>query len=420
MARQELRQSTKAERQFFYGYIVVGAAFLIMMLTYGAHLAFGVFFKPMLAEFGWTRAMTSAAFSLAKVVQGLLTVLMGRLTDRFGPRIVMTLCGFVLGLGYLLMSQAGAMWQLYLFYGVIIGTGMGGAFVPLNTTVARWFVGRRSVMTGIVVSGIGVGLLITPPVASQLISTYDWRLSYIILGAIVLVLVLLAAQHLRRDPTRVGQTPYGEKQGEERELKLATASFSFKEAVYTRQFWVVFAMFFSFGFCMFAVLVHIVPHATDLGISAASAANMLATIGGMSIVGKIVLGSLADRIGNKPVFIVGFILMAGALFWLVSATESWMLYVFAGVFGFAYGGCASSESPLVAGLFGLSSHGAILGGITISVPIGGAVGPFVAGYIFDVTGSYQAAFMVTAAIGLAGLMLTVLLSPAKTSRMRHK
>ena len=357
--------------------------------------------------------MTSGAFSLSWIVSGLLAIVMGRLTDRFGPRLVMTLCGFFLGLGYLLVAQISAVWQLYLFYGVIIGIGMGGAFVPLMSTVARWFVKRRSMMTGIVVAGVGMGSLIAPPVASRLIATYDWRLSYIILGSIILVVVVLLAQLLRRDPTQVRQVPYSE--NEEQGFKPETEGFSLKEAVCTKQFWLVSAMFGCFGFCALAIMVHIVAHATELGISAASAANILATIGGMGIVGRVVLGTAADRIGNRQAFIIGFIFMSAALFWLMPATEAWMLYLFAAVFGFGYGGCATSESPLVAELFGLSSHGLIMGVIALGFTSGAAIGPFLAGYVFDFAGSYQVAFLVCAVTAVAGLILTALLTPTKIS-----
>ncbi len=415
MANQEVRQSPGTEPGFFYGYIVVVAAFFIQVLAYGTFNAFGIFLKPVLTEFGWTRAMTAGAFSLSWIMHGLLAIVMGRLTDRFGPRLVITLCGFFLGIGYLLISQISAIWQLYLFYGVIIGTGMSGTFVPLTSTVARWFVARRGLMTGIVLAGTGSGILIAPPVASWLISTYDWRTSYIILGSIVFVVVILSAQFLRRDPTQVGQKPYGENEGEEPRLKLEAKAFPLQEAVHTKQFWLVCAMFFCLGFSIFAVMVHIAPHATDLGISAPNAANILATVGGLSIAGRVLLGSAADRMGNRQVFIIGFILMSAALFWLVPATEAWMLYLFAAVFGFAFGGCTASESPLVAGLFGLSSHGLIFGALGIGFTLGAAAGPFVAGYIFDATSSYQVAFLVSAAIGVVGLVLAAVLTPTKTN-----
>ena len=415
MSSHEARQSPRAEPGFFYGYIVVVAAFFIMVAIFGLYYTFGVFFKPVLTEFGWTRAMTSGAFSLSAITQGLLGIAMGGLTDRFGPRVVMTLCGFLLGLGYLLMSQIGAIWQLYLFYGLIIGVGMGGSFVPLMSTVARWFVKRRSMATGIVAAGIGVGTLVAPPVANWLISTYDWRVSYIILGSIVLVLVILAAQALRRDPAQLGQLPYGENKGEEHGLGLETDGLSFREAVYTKQLWLVSGMFFCLGFCVFTIMVHIVLHAIGLGVPATSAAGILATIGGMSIVGRVVLGSAADRIGNKLALIISFILIAAALFWLVPATEAWIMYLFAAVFGFAYGGCVASQSPLVAVLFGLNSHGLILGFVSFSLTIGGAIGSFAAGYIFDVADSYQVAFLICAVMGVFGLILATFLTPIKAS-----
>jgi len=392
---------------------VVVATFFIQVVAFGVYSAFGVFFKPVLAEFGWTRAMTSGAFSLSMIISGLLGIVMGGLTDRLGPRIVLTLCGSLLGLGYLLMSQIGAVWQLYLFYGVIIGIGMSGTVVPLLSTVAKWFLKRRSMITGIVLTSSGIGTLIAPPVVSRLISAYDWRVSYIILGSVVLVVVVLAAQFLKRDPVQMGQIPYGESVGREQELKSETGGFSLKEAVYASQFWVVFAMFFCTAFCTFTVMVHIIPHTTDLGISATTAANILAAIGGVNIISRVVLGSAADRIGNRQVYIIGFILMSAAFFWLVPATQIWMLYLFAVIFGLAHGGTGTLSSPLVAGLFGLSSHGLIFGVLGLGITIGGAVGPFVAGYIFDVTGSYQLAFLVCAAIGTAGLILAVLLTPIR-------
>jgi len=409
-------QSPGARPRFSYGYIVVGAAILIMAIMWGAYNSFGIFFKPVLTDFNWTRAMISGALSLSWIVQGLLGITMGRLTDRFGPRVVLTISGFLVGLGYLLMSQIGAVWQLYLFYGVIIGAGMGGSWVPIVSTVARWFAKRRSLMTGIVLSGVSIGTLIGAPVASRLISAYDWRMSYIIVGGIVLVVGVLAAQFLRRDPTQARQKPYSGSEGEKQEPVSETNSLSLKEAARTRQFWLTSGMFFCLGFCVYTIIAHIVLHAIGLGISPTSAANILATIGGLSIVGRIALGGAADRFGNRRVFIMGFILMAATLFWLVPDKEAWGLYLFAAVFGFAFGGCITSQSPLVARLFGLSSHGLILGVINLlGFTLGAAVGPLIAGYIFDMTDSYQLAFIVTAATGVVGLILTVFLKPIERS-----
>ncbi len=208
IVNQEVQQAP-TERRFFYGYVVVVAAFLTMVLMLGTFFAFGIFFKPLSTEFGWSRALTSGAFSLSMILTGVLGMVTGRVTDRFGPRVVVSGCGLFIGLGYLLMSQTSAIWQLYLFYGFIMAIGMSGAIIPQMSTIARWFVRRRGLMTGITISGVGVGTMIMPPLASWLISNYGWRNSYVVIGFMVLAGVVSAAQFLRRDPAQMQQLPYG-------------------------------------------------------------------------------------------------------------------------------------------------------------------------------------------------------------------
>ncbi|MFC1861394.1 MFS transporter [Chloroflexota bacterium] len=410
MASQQLQQSNSGKQRYFYGYIVVAFAFIIMMLVQGTRFSFGVYFKPVLIEFGWTRAMTSGAFSLATMVHGLLGIIMGGLTDRLGPRIVLTLCGFLLGLGYLLMSQISAIWQLYLFYGVIIGIGTSGLWVPIMSTVARWFTKRRSTMTGIVIGGGGLGTLILSPLASRLIAAYDWRISYIMMGGFVLIVLVPLAQLLKRDPTQMGQVPHGENREGVREVKLSSEGLSLSEAVHTRQFCLALSMMFFNGFPLVTIMVHIVPNATDLGISPISAANILAIIGGIGIVSRVTMGSIADRIGNRQAYIIGFIIMSAAMLWLLTATELWMFYLFAVLYGLATG-IVVLGSPLTAEIFGLRSHGLILGVINLGHNTGAAIGPLLAGYIFDITDSYNIAFLVCAALSIACILLAYLIRP---------
>jgi len=206
---------------------------------------------------------------------------------------------------------------------------------------------------------------------------------------------------------------YGEHIEEQNELKQDTKAFSLGEAVVMRQFWMIFGMFFSLGYCIFAVMVHIVPHAIELGFSSTSAARILATIGGLSIIGKVLIGRVSDIIGSRLTYLIGLILLSIAILWLVPAKMAWALFTFAGIFGLAYGGIVASQSPLVAYMFGLGSHGLILGVIGIGFTGGGALGPLVTGYLFDVIGNYQMAFLVCAGISSSGIILTAVLRPMK-------
>ena len=411
--KNAIRSPSRSNDGFFYGYVVVIAATCIMVSCGGAVYAFGVFFKPIINEFGWTHATISGAFSLSYIMYGLIGIVMGRVNDRLGPRLVLTVSGLFTGLGYVLMSQTSSIWQLYLFYGIILGTGLGATWVPLVSTVARWFILRRGAMTGIVVAGLGFGALIMPPIANWLILTHGWRVSYLILGSIVLLIMVLAAQFLKRDPTAVGQAPYGEDNTQKGTMVPQTHGFSLSQASRTWQFWMTFVILFFFLFTLYTVMVHIAPHSIGLGIPASSAANIIATVGIFSIFGKVGLGAIGDRIGNRLVFVIAFVLMTGVFWWLKASTEVWMLFLFAAVFGLAYGAIGASESPLVASLFGLKSHGLVLGAVNLGFTIGGATGPLVAGYIFDVSGSYQTAFSVCMGFSVFGLVLTLLLRPVQ-------
>jgi MFS family permease len=413
MANEKISRQNKTESRFFYGYVVVIAAFLIMTISWAAYNSFGIFFTPMSKNFGWDRAITSGAFSLSMFIYGVLGIVVGAINDRFGPRILLTFCGILLGLGYLLMSQVSTVWQLYLFLGLIIRVGMSGVWVPLLSTVARWSVRRQTLMSGVVVAGVSIGGLIGPPIISHLIAAYDWEVSYIIIGITVMLVIVIATQFLRNAPSVIGQLPQVKNKENRQSASLVTNSFSFKEAVRTTQFWLLFGLLFCFGYALYGIIVHIVPHAIDLKISAVIAAGILAVRGAVSIFGNYILGSLADKIGNRQIFIFGFVMFTGAFLLLFFTEQKWMLYLFIVILGFAGGGMAASESPITASLFGLSSHGLIYGVVHVGFTLGAAAGPFVMGYIFDQTDSYQLAFLTCVVFSIIGALLTIIIKPVK-------
>ncbi|MBI2831241.1 MAG: MFS transporter [Chloroflexi bacterium] len=398
--------------KIFYGYIVVASAFSLLAVLCAALYSFGVFLKPIAAEFSWTRALTSGAQSTNTFVSGVFCMITGRLTDKFGPRLVVTFCGILFGLGFLLMSRVNTAWQLYLFWGIMAGGGMSGGFVPLTSTITRWFTKRRGLMTGIVVAGVGVGTMIGPAAVARLMESYGWRTSLIMAGIMSLVFVVVAAQFLSRDPTKKGQTLYGG-QAELKVPEIETWGLSLNEAVHTRQFWMLCMIYALIGVNQFVIMIHVVPHATDMGMSPIAAAGILSIIGGVSVAGRILLGSIADRVGNRQALLIGLSLMTAALFWLQVAREPWMLYLFAAIFGFGYGGEVAMISPVVAELFGMKTLGAKLGVVNFNYHLGLTTGPLLGGRIFDVTGSYYSAFLLAGMLGVIGIIMVTVLRPIR-------
>ncbi len=400
--------------KYFYGYNIVASGFIIQAVAIGAMFTYGVFFKEFQIEFGWSRATVSGASSLAFLVMGAAGILAGRLNDRIGPKRLIVVSGISMGLGYLLMSRLQAPWQLYLLYGVLVGIGFSTHDVITLSTVARWFAKRRGMMSGIVKVGTGSGQLLVPLIATALIAAYGWRNAYLIIGAAVLVILVAVAQVLRRDPQALGLLPDGGGHDpHDNVIGARKPGVSMRAAARMREFWTICVAEFTIFFCLLTMIVHIVPYATDQGLSAWAAAGVLATIGGVSMLGRAAMGVTNDRIGGKHSLIICFIILLGGLIWLQVAREAWMLFLFAPIYGFAHGGFFTVISPTVAELFGTDSHGLLFGVVLASGTVGGAIGQWLAGSTFEVTGSYQLVFLILTGLAVAGLILIALWLPPR-------
>lgn len=400
--------------RYFYGYNIVAAGFLIQAVCIGAMFTYGVFFKVFQEEFGWSRAMISGASSLAFLMMGGGGIIAGVLNDKIGPRIIMTVSGASLGFGYLLLSRLEVPWQLYLLYGGFVGCGFSTLDVITLSTVARWFDKRRGMMSGLVKVGTGAGQLLLPFIATALIINLGWRNAYLIIGAVSLVVLVLLAQVLKRDPQGMGLFPNGSNcanlqcapDSEDRSLSIRTA-------IGTAQFWIICISEFTIFFCLLTTIIHIIPHARDLGLPPTPAAAVLSTIGGVSMLGRIVMGTANDKIGGKRSLIICLVLLISSLVLLILGSSIWILFLFAIIYGFAHGGLFTVMSPTIAELFGTGSHGTLFGLILFSGTIGGSVGPWLTGYVFDTTGSYQIAFIILIVLAMAGLGLICYLHPLK-------
>lgn len=392
--------------RLFYGWVVVIAFLVFTVIIYGTRYSFGVFFKPLESQFELTRAATSGVFSVYLLLCGVFSVLGGWALDRYGPRIVIIPMGLLTGLSLLLTSQASSAWQLFITYSLLLAMGTGAGYPIMMATISRWFDKKRGLAIGIASSGVGLGTLAMAPFATYLIINFDWRVAFIVMGAIAGLIITSLSTLLRKDPAEMGLLPDGEKPGSDKigeqdnRADIQPPSLSLFQAVRTADFWFLGGIWFLWGAGLHLVLTHIVPHATDVGISAIEAAGVLSLIGGMNILGRLIMGWASDRIGRKTSAIICVLIDAGALIWLIWSKDLWMFYLFAAAFGLGYGGLTPSLFPLLGDIFGLRNLGVIMGVLDIGWAIGSAIGPALGGLVFDVTKSYFLAFVAGAVIML--------------------
>jgi OFA family oxalate/formate antiporter-like MFS transporter len=297
-------QVTPQQQGFFYGWVVVGCAFTILCIAYGIQFTFGVFMPFISADTGWDRGSLSLPYSLYVFVYSALGVVSGRLTDRMGPRIVLTGGGCLLGAGVMLMSRVHALWHLYIVLGLVAASGMSAAYVPCNATIVRWFTRRRGLALSIASSGASFGMFIFPPLATTLIAAYGWRRTYLTLGLLALFGLISCATFVR-DPEKMGlgpdgQPPQEDAQSDSARIDLMFEDWTLAEAKRSTAFWLLNIIFTFTWLVVFMPMVHIVPFAVDLGISHFLAAMTISVIGFAGFAGRLAIGPISDRLGRVP------------------------------------------------------------------------------------------------------------------------
>jgi MFS family permease len=385
-------------------YAIVFGACLTQFTIIGLLFSYGLFFKVFEIEYGWSRTTLSSCASLAFLAMGVLAVVVGRLSDRYGPRVVLGIAGTLYGLGYGLISAVSEPWHLFLIFGLFIGLGMSTHDVVTLSTVAKWFDRRRGMMTGVVKVGTAIGQIVIPPSAALLMASLGWRSAALTLGGLAVVLLLIAACSMKKPPA----------------ASLAPAALpalpgdgaDFKEVIRTRVFWTLCAIQFLFLPTLTTVPLHIAVHGMDMGMTAGVAATLLSVTGAASILGRMTIGTVADRIGGRKSFILSLVPLIGSLLALLSIATPWPLFAAVALYGFGHGGLFTIVSPTIAEYFGLRVHGTIFGAVVFFGTIGGALGPILAGRVFDTTGSYALAFICLATMAALALALAVSL-PAR-------
>jgi MFS family permease len=398
---------------FNYGYVMVAAAFVIVMLSVGLFVSVGVFFKPIIEDFNWSRGVTSGALSVGIMVSGLVNVIAGSLSDKFGPRLTLTGVVFVAGVGYLLMSTISSIWQIYVYFGLLCAIG-NSVQVPLVSSISRWFPTKRTLIMGIIFAGGGVGGLFIPLLSDKLITLLDWPMSYRILGGAFLVLAVIAAQFLRNRPNPyITASVQPEIKSNPGSSSDSSTALPLKQVFKMPNLWLGILIFFFFGVCVLTVQLHVVNHATDINIDSTAAASILSILNGCSIIGSIFLGTLGDKFGNQKVMSVSFLVMAACMLSLTVISSYWQLAVFGVLFGISLGSGLSNMPALVSKLFGFAYLGFILGIVNLGQTVGGSLGGYLAGAIFDAQDSYRTIFLICTILCMLGFIATLLIKARK-------
>ena len=408
----------------FYGWYIVAASFVILFFNSGARFSFGVMFKPMIAELGWSRGSLSFAFFLNMIFFALSLTAVGRFYDRYGPKWVIIISTLFLSAGYALISVINSLWQFYVFYGFLAAIGLGGTTVNLMAALtSKWFEKLRGFAISLSLTGNGFGQFALLPLFTLFTVRYGWRASYLYIALIMVAInVPLALLVIKGDPDDLGQKPFGHKdvrrEGGENHGVIAHESLrdlGLREAMYTRSFWLYLIVMFTCGSGDFLVTTHLIPFVTDHGISPITAGNMLAWFGLMSLVGILVAGPASDLIGNKTPITLTFLLRTVLFLLVLKYQDLAAFYAFALIFGFTFLITAPLTPTLIGRLYGLSHVGLISGFITTIHHLGGGLWAYVGGVTFDHTGSYRLAFMLSAVMAAIAT-----LSAAAISEKRYK
>ena len=407
--------TNSSKKSVFYGWVVVAAAFTITFVGFGSAYTFSAFVEPLQRDFHASRGSVALVFSLAGFLYFALGIVSGPLADRWGARPLAMFGMLLVGLGLALAGQARSIAEVYAAYGLGIGLGVGLAYVPTIGAVQRWFVVRRGLASGLAVSGIGVGTLVMPPLATWLIASLGWRETYLVLGALAAIVGIGMSTLIADAPRDRGTGPDGAPINVQATAK-TPSGIPMRQAIRTRRFIGLYAACLLSALGVFVPFVHLVPYALDHGVTQASAVMLLGMIGVGSTLGRFLLGGLADRIGRQVFLVAMFAGMAASLALWAFAGSFVPLAIFALVFGITYGGWVAILPAVVMDYFGGRQVGSIIGALYTSVAIGTLVGPSTAGFAFDVSHSYTLPILAGAvANGLAALVAIAAIRAPATS-----
>jgi MFS family permease len=417
------------EGRFISGWIIVGLCFFTLAIAYGVGwYSFSVFLVALIHEFNWGRSLVAGAFSLFMVLHGLIGPFAGTMVDRYGPRVVFISGSLVLATGFLLNSIVRSSWQFYISFGLISAVGVGLiGWVPNTTVIQQWFRQKRGLPMGIISSGVGIGIFVCVPLIQHLIDSVGWRMTYRIMALFVPFFVISMVTWFLRKPlnsvisgharTQVVGITVIPLQGVN--VEWSSQSCTLRQAVVTRQFWLLGASFFLASFTIHAILTHHVVFLIEQGLTALSASYIAGMIGVVSIGAKIFWGTLSDRIGREITYTIGIACAVCGILLLTafsSFSYRYLPHFYALFFGLGYAAGAALPPLIAADLFQGKAYGSIFGILMMLNNAGGACGSLFAGFVYDQMQSYIPAFIVMIVCSLFALINIWIAAPRKSNR----
>ena len=405
MPRQPIAEHT-------FRHVVLAASVLLFLVGMGGFFLLVVALKPLAADFGWPRSVPSLAFSLQFVGGGLGGILMGYWMDRAGAGRPALLGAVMLGVGTMLASRIESQWELYLIYGVMLGfLGQSTLFTPLMANVTLWFRDKRGMALGIVASGQSVAGVVWPPVFRYFNDTVGWRETFFWYGVLALVTMVPLSLVLRRRPAMPElEAPAGEPRPEAQAARAKPRLAAFGGITPRRLQLSLMAAIVGCCVAMSLPLGHIVAHTSDLGFPLARGAEMLSLILGGSLLTRVFGGSMIiDRFGGLHSLLVFSSLQAVglALYGLVDGLMG--LYLVSFLFGLGYGGINLCYPSIIRDFLPASETGRRMGLVTLFGALGMAIGGWLGGFVFDLTGAYTLAFAIGVVFNLANLAIVLVL-----------
>jgi len=407
--------------KIFWGWYVVLGGFLLLGLTYGTRYSFGIFVKPMFAEYHWPMSIISLGASINMLMYATGGILSGRLVDRMAPKWIVMIGAITASLGFFLTSLVQTPIQFFLSYGILCGLGsacMG--VVVTSSSVGKWFVERKGMAVGITTMGIAVGTMIFTPIAGYIVKNYHWSKGFVFFGVVLLFSALLISQTLmkRSKPEDYGLLPDGKEHvmgGLKNTLPLNTEpDVLVSDVLKNPAFWITSFCFGIGAVAELMVFVHVVSFSVNNNIEKVAAASSLGIIGIASLCGRFFFGWLCDRIRDpKYAASLGSLLMAAGMVLLLYMDSSLtMLYAFAFTFGFGYASTATLMPVIASDRFGRNILGSTYGLLTFFVAgIGGALGPVLGGLIYDTFSSYDYAWRFNLVMLIIASILILALKP---------